>query len=139
MAFTNEQLSAILDRTDGCCHICGRRLIFKNYGRFDLSGAWEVEHSRPRAYGGCSRLCNLFAAHIECNRAKGVTSSRTARAWFDRTRAPLSRTRKEDIRTENRWGWGTACALSGAALAGPAGFFIGAVLGALVGDSIKPQ
>jgi len=139
MPFTDEQLSRIFDRTDGRCHICGGKLCFSNYGQFGRRGDWELEHSNPRRKGGSDRLCNLYPAHISCNREKGSMATRTVRAWNGRTKAPLSRQRKEEIRSNNRLGWGSVSALSGAALAGPAGFFFGAIIGALVGDGMKPE
>ena len=139
MPFTDEQLSRIFERTDGRCHICHGKLYFGNYGVFGRRGAWEVEHSNPRCNGGSDRLGNLYAAHIVCNRQKGSMTTRTARAWNGRTKAPLSRERKDAIRTENRWGWGSVGALTGAAVLGPPGLLLGAILGALVGDGIQPE
>ena len=89
--------------------------------------------------GGTDRLGNLYAAHLVCNREKGIKRTRTARSWHERTRAPLSKQRKESIRKGNRWGWGTTGALTGAAIGGPAGFLIGGVLGALFGDALNPE
>ena len=139
MRYSTDQLNAIFDRTDGCCHLCGKKLCFSNYGQYGKRGAWEVEHSKARCNGGSDRLANLYAAHISCNREKGTMTTRTVRAWNNRAKAPLSRERKEQIRTNNRWGWGTAGALSGAALAGQAGFVIGGLIGTLLGDDINPQ
>ncbi len=139
MPFTAEQLSRIFERTDGRCHICHGKLCFDNYGLFGRRGSWEVEHSNPRCNGGSDRLGNLYAAHIVCNRQKGSMTTRTARAWNGRTKAPLSKERKEAIRSENRWGWGSIGALTGAAVFGPPGLLLGAIAGALVGDRIKPK
>ena len=139
MRYSNEQLNAIFDRTDGYCHICGRKLCFSNYGQWGKRGAWEVEHSNPRCNGGSDRLCNLYAAHISCNREKGAITTRTARGWNERTKAPLSKAKKEQITSRNRWGWGATGALSGAAIAGPPGLLIGGVLGAIFGDGIEPK
>jgi 5-methylcytosine-specific restriction endonuclease McrA len=137
--YTDDQLEVIFDRTDGHCHLCGRKMYFSNYAQYGQRGAWEVEHSNARCNGGSDRLCNLYAAHISCNREKGAVTTRTARAWNGRTKAPPSREKKEQIGSNNRWGWGTVGALSGAAVAGPAGLVLGAVLGALIGDSIDPE
>lgn len=136
MEYSVERREEIFARTDGRCHICGRRLVFSAYGR---PGGWEVEHSKPVSAGGSDRLSNLYAAHIVCNREKGTKTTRTARAWHERSRAPLSRKGKERVREKNRWGWGTVGALAGAAVAGPLGFVVGGVLGTLVGDEIKPE
>jgi hypothetical protein len=139
VAHTEERLAFIFDRTDGRCHICGRKLRFNSYGLPQRKGAWEVEHSNPRCKGGSDRLCNLYPAHISCNREKGKKATRTARGWNGLTRAPLSRPRIEEIRSDNVWGWGMAGAISGAALAGAPGLLLGAVLGALIGDGTKVE
>jgi len=98
-----------------------------------------VEHSIPVSLGGSDRLSNLYAAHIVCNRQKGIRTTRTARKWHDRSRAPLSREKKESVRENNRLGWGAAGALTGGAIAGPAGLLIGGVVGVLFGDGIDPE
>jgi hypothetical protein len=139
MRYSDERLEAIFNRTDGHCHICSGKLCFSNYGQLGRRGAWEVEHSKPQCNGGSDRLCNLYAAHITCNREKGAVTTRTARRWNGCTKAPLSKVKKEQIRSKNRWGWGTAGALSGAAVAGPAGFVVGGLIGALFGDDIEPE
>jgi len=64
MAYTDDELSLIFDRTDGHCHVCWRKLCFANYSRLSRRGAWEVEHSNPRLNGGSDRLCNLYAARM---------------------------------------------------------------------------
>jgi hypothetical protein len=130
MAYGEEQLRIIFDRTDGDCHICGGKLCFNNYGQSQRKGAWEIEHSNPRCNGGSNRLCNLYPAHIWCRRA---------RSWNGLTKAPLSRSRKEQIHSDNVWGWGIVGAISGAALGGPTGLFLGAVLGAMVGDGTNVE
>jgi hypothetical protein len=139
MAFTDEQLSLIFERTDGRCHICGTKVCFSNYGQSGHRGAWEVEHSNPRCNGGSDRLCNLYAAHISCNREKGCMTTRTVRSWNGRTKAPLSMGRKQEIRSTNRLGWGSVGALTGAAILGPPGLLLGGILGAIVGDQIEPE
>jgi hypothetical protein len=136
MGYRSERLEQIFRRTDGQCHICGRRLIFSRYGQ---PGGWEVEHSVPVSLDGSDRLCNLYAAHIACNREKGNRTTRTARSWHERSRAPLSRRKKESIREDNRLGWGAVGALTGAAVGGPAGLIIGGILGAVFGGGIDPE
>jgi HNH endonuclease len=63
-----EMLRRIYDRTCGYCHLCGKKLSFQNYGRFEKRRAWEIEHSIPRAMGGSDHLNNLYPACIGCNR-----------------------------------------------------------------------
>lgn len=137
MNFTGDRLSTIFRRTDGDCHICGGKLCFSNYGKFDCRGAWEVEHSNPRCNGGSDRLSNLYPAHISCNRQKGSLTTKTARAWNGRTKAPLSRERKDEIRKDNRWGLGSIGAVLGAGIFGLPGLVLGGILGTIVGDGMK--
>jgi HNH endonuclease len=134
-----ERLDRIFDRTAGRCHICWGALAFRNYARFGERGAWEIEHSNPRCKGGSDRLCNLYAAHITCNREKGAMHTRTARAWNQQTRAPLSRLKRQEKREENTLAGAGIGALSGAAVGGPLGLVIGGILGAFFGDGIEPE
>jgi 5-methylcytosine-specific restriction endonuclease McrA len=134
-----DRLERIFDRTDGRCHICWGTLAFRNYGLFGERGAWEIEHSNPRCKGGSDRLCNLYAAHITCNREKGRIHTRTARAWNDQTRAPLSRKKRAEKREENAWAAAGIGAISGAAVGGPLGFLIGGIAGAVIGSKIEAE
>jgi hypothetical protein len=135
----NEDIQRIYRRTDGRCHICGKKLCLSNYGLFGRKGAWEIEHSVAWANGGSDRLNNLYPACMRCNRQKGTVSTRTARRWNGRTRAPLSRTAKEKVRSRNSLGLATAGGLLGGRIGGPWGLVIGAGLGYLFGDSIDPE
>jgi HNH endonuclease len=98
---TNKDLNSIYDRTDGACHICDKKLSFKNYGVSGTHGAWEIDHSVPRASGGTNHRSNLFAACIRCNRSKGSDSTRAARSQHGRSAAPLSKAKKAELREEN--------------------------------------
>lgn len=138
MRFTDEQLEVVFDKTCGECHICRKRMCFSNYGRFGRRGAWEVEHSNPRANGGTHNLNNLYAAHIRCNRRKGKCSTRSARAQHGHRCAPYSQKRKE----QNAWrGAGAGALLS---LFVPPQIRIGSALvlgvaGAIAGYNSKPD
>src|SRR4051794_25747164 len=103
-----DTLYKIFQRTDGRCHLSGGKLVFQNYGKFGQPGAWEIEHSVPRSKGGTDHLNNLYAASISANRAKGSSSTRTARAQYGLTCAPLSQERKAQVRENNAW-TGLAC------------------------------
>jgi len=137
MAYDSETLTWIYDRTSGKCHLCHKKLSFKNYGQDGAKGAWEVEHSIPRANGGTDHHNNLFPACIACNRSKATYTSRTARSWSGHTKAPLSKERKERIKRNN--------ALGGALLGGllwlinPVAGLCGAAIGALIGHNVNPE
>ena len=139
MAYSTEQINAIYDRTSGYCHICHRKLAFCNYGRVGERGAWEVEHSRPRARGGSSRLCNLYAACIWCNRSKGKGSTRTARAYHGNKRAPLSHERRQEAKQRQALAGAAVLGTFGGLAFGPLGAVGGALLGAALGDSQNPD
>ena len=82
MAYDNEILNDIFDKTDGYCHICDGKITFSAYGDVYHRKGWEVDHSIPRAKGGTDHLNNLLPAHTSCNRSKGAYSTRTARNWY---------------------------------------------------------
>jgi 5-methylcytosine-specific restriction endonuclease McrA len=129
MFYDERMLRRIYDRTSGKCHLCGRKLAHSNYAQFGRKGAWEVEHSCTRAYGGSDHLNNLFAAHITCNRQKGCVTTRTARRWNGRKRAPLSKGHRRNARRSNAVAGAFIGALIGIC-AGPRAAFIGAAIGA---------
>ena len=135
MKYTFEQLDAIYDKTSGKCHICGKKLARSNYGVPGARGCWEVERSVAVARGGTDSMNNLLAACISCNRLKGESTSRTARARNGRSRAPYSAAKVSKIKTGH--------AVSGAAIAGvatlffaPELFLVAAIAGAVVGYEI---
>jgi len=141
MPYSDEKLDAIFTRTHGNCHICGKTLSWSNYGRFGFRGCWEVEHSVARALGGHPHhLNNLYAACIPCNRLKGCMSTRWARAYHGRTRAPLSAAKKAERRENNSAGLGLLF-VGGAMLGGlPAmGAVLFGLVGAAVGYSLEPD
>jgi 5-methylcytosine-specific restriction endonuclease McrA len=139
MSYSQEDLRRIYDRTTGYCHICRKKLAFKNYGQPGARAAWEVEHSNPRALGGTNRFSNLYAACIACNRSKGTSSTQVARRAHRRSRAPLSRDARAGAKTRNTWfgagvGW-----VAGRVLLGPGAAFGTLLLGALLGSRLDPD
>lgn len=131
-------LRAIYDRTEGQCHICRKRLSFRNYGLFGKRGAWEIEHSVAQARGGTHHGNNLFAACISCNRGKGDCSSRTARRQHGFQCAPYSaRNKKRNAAI------GAGIGSLALFLVPPqfriAAAVIGAVTGAIAGYKKKPR
>ena len=138
MAFTNEELRSIYDRTTGYCHLCRKKLAFRNYGTCGARQAWEVEHSNAQANGGTHRRNNLYAACIPCNRSKSRRSTRSARAENGYTTAPLSKAARKAEKRWNQLGGAAAGALAGLRF-GPIGALIGAAVGAAIGNSVKPD
>ena len=138
MAYTDEELTDIYDRTSGYCHLCHKKLAFTNYGRFGERGAWEVEHSNARRNGGTDRACNCFPACISCNRSKGAGSTRTARAHNGRRRAPMNRTKRREARENNAFGGAAIGGFAGAIL-GPVGSIAGAAIGARLAYKQNPD
>lgn len=86
MAYDNEILNDIFEKTDGYCHICDGKLTFSAYGDVYHLHGWEVDHSIPRAKGGTDHLNNLWPAHTSCNRSKGAFSTQSARNWHGRSK-----------------------------------------------------
>lgn len=138
MAFNEAKLNQIYDRTSGRCHICHKKLAFKNYGTVEARAAWEVEHSVPQAKGGTDHLNNLYPACISCNRSKGSSSTISARSKHGKSRAPLSGDKSKKARAGNTLAGGALGAMVGS-VGGPVGAFIGACLGASLGHSHDPD
>jgi 5-methylcytosine-specific restriction endonuclease McrA len=139
MPFTKQKLDSIYQRSTGYCHLCHKKLSRKNYNTPGARGAWHVEHSKPRSKGGTDHMNNLFAACIDCNADKSNYTTRTARGWNGKSRAPLSPERRDQVKTNN----GILCALGGRAVgfavAGPVGALIGALTGGHLGASGNPD
>jgi 5-methylcytosine-specific restriction endonuclease McrA len=74
MAYTNEEVNWIYDRTNGICFYCSIRLSFQNYGKVGTRGAWEADHFYPLVSGGAHQLYNLVPACVDCNTRKSDSS-----------------------------------------------------------------
>lgn len=129
----------IFARTQGRCHICRGRLTFANYAMHGRRGAWEIEHSRPRSRGGTDHGNNLYAAHIDCNRTKGVRSTRSARGEHGFAAAP----RSAEATERDAQSLGILGGLIGAVIVPPhlrlVGLIAGAVLGYEAGERAEPD
>ena len=138
MAYSNDNLNWIYDRTNGKCHICGKKVFFVNHGNPNGKGTWEVDHSVPRAKGGSDYLRNLYPSCIKCNREKSTAASRTARAWHGRTRASLSKEKREQIKQQNALLGAGILGTIGAIVASStgAGLIVGVIIGGILGFSI---
>jgi len=138
--FDDTKLDKIFSKTDGNCHLCGKKLCYSNYGRLEGRGKWEVEHSVPKANGGTDNLNNLLPACVSCNRSKGKQSTRSARSKNGRTKAPYSADKKESIKKSNALGGGlVGFGLTALLTAHPVGLAIGVITGSLIGNSINPE
>jgi 5-methylcytosine-specific restriction endonuclease McrA len=139
MAYDENALRKIYNRTSGYCHICKKKLSFKNYGKIDKKSPWEVEHSRPRSRGGSDHLNNLYASCISCNKKKGTFTSRTARSWNNRRDAPLSKVKRKEAKCSNAIVGGVAGSIIIGIAGGPVGAFVGAALGGKIGYDVDPD
>jgi 5-methylcytosine-specific restriction endonuclease McrA len=139
MTHDSEKLKRIYDRTQGYCHICHKKLSFSNYGSRGTRGSWHIEHSVPKAKGGTDHLNNLFAACIDCNLDKGTYTTQTARRRAGQTRAPLSKKKVAEIRTNRTVGGLLTGAVTGLIIGGPVGMFIGGAGGAIIGNTNSPK
>lgn len=138
MSYKAEQRRAIYDRTSGYCHICHKKLAFNNYGKNGTRGAWEVEHSKPKAKGGTDNLNNLYPACIACNRDKSTSTTRTARKYHGTKKAPLSVKNREQAKAKNVLAGAVLGGASGSFF-GPLGTVVGAALGAKLGHQQNPD
>lgn len=140
MGFRKNDLRRIFDHSSGKCHICHGWLVFDNYGSMGADGAWEVEHSKPKARGGTDHCNNLYPAHIECNRAKGKKAAQTARRAHGKKRPPLNREQRAKHQEDQAVkGLGLGALL--APLIDPTGLGLlaGMILGAAAGRKRDPD
>jgi hypothetical protein len=128
---------AIYDRTRGLCHLCHGPLAFSNYNNHGARGAWEIDHSIPRAKGGTDHLNNLYAAHTTCNRAKQARSSASVRRQNGHARSPISAAAMEEQKEGDAWTGAISGGLLCARFGGFPGLLIGAAIGAFGAYSVK--
>lgn len=139
MPFNKIELDQIYRRTSGYCHLCHKKLSRRNYGQFGKRGAWEVEHSVPRSNGGTDHMNNLFPACCGCNRDKSNMTTRTARRWNGKVKAPMSPTKRAAARTENTVFGMIGGGIAGLCIAGPIGGIVGAIACGKFGNSLNPD
>lgn len=95
--FSEQTKKLVFDKTDGCCHLCGKKHVFKNYGlksRGDAVGRWQVDHSNPVGSGGKNHLNNYYVACVTFNREKGQQYSRVFRAKKGLYSIPISKSER---------------------------------------------
>jgi HNH endonuclease len=137
--YSDEFLNAIFEKTNGNCHLCGKKLVRKNYADLEARGCWEVEHSVAKANGGTDHLNNLWSACPPCNREKGAKlSSKQMRTKNGLTRAPLSKVALEKQKGESIKEGALFGSVVGSVF-GPLGTVIGGVIGSKIGEKIAPK
>lgn len=82
---------------------------------------------------------NLYAACIPCNRDKSNATTRTARNWNGKTRAPMSTERRKRAKGENIFLGAVYGGLAGLVIGGPVGAVAGAFAGGKFGRSLNPD
>jgi 5-methylcytosine-specific restriction endonuclease McrA len=139
MNYAEDQLDRIYRKTSGYCHLCHTKLSRKNHGRRGERGAWQVDHSVPRAKGGTDHLNNLKPACISCNLDKSAQTTRTARGRNGKTRSPLSVEKRMQAKNENAFLGAVGGGVAGFAVAGPVGAIFGALTGGHLAGSANPD
>lgn len=132
--FDDNTKLKVYEKTDGCCHLCHKKIAKKNYGAIGARGAWEIDHSKPASKGGSNHMNNYQPACIPCNRKKGNSSTQSARRIHGVTVLPKSKQQKVEIRKRKTLGGAGAGAVVGMRF-GPIGAIVGAVAGALIGSN----
>jgi hypothetical protein len=130
---------AVFEKSSGCCHLCGERMAYSNYGNHGARGAWEIDHSVPLALGGTDHLNNLYATHTICNRSKQAGSSASVRRENGLRRPPMSAAAMKELKMGDAWVGALAFGMLGARFFGPAGLLIGAAIGALGAYAVKRE
>jgi hypothetical protein len=139
--YTETILTKVFDKTDGKCHLCGKTLVFKNYGVKGARGEWQVEHSKSIEQGGTDHLNNLYSSCPVCNPEKGgKKTAAEMRVKKGIERLPNSKTEnvklKEQNKTERTKEGAVLGGVIGSAVAGPLGAFVGSFLGAELGKHL---
>lgn len=129
----------VFEKSSGLCHLCGAPIAYSNYGNHGTRGAWEIDHSKPRAQGGTDHLNNLYAAHTICNRSKQARSSASVRRENGLKRPPLSPAAMRKLKQGDAWTGALAGGVLGARFFGPPGLIIGAVIGAIGAHAVKRE
>lgn len=134
--FGSDKPRAVFEKTSGHCHLCRKRMAFSNYGNHGTRGAWEIDHSVPRALGGTDHLNNLYAAHTSCNRSKQARSSASVRRENGHSRPPMSAAAMEELKAGDAWTGALSGGLIGVRFGGFPGMLIGAAIGAVMAHAV---
>lgn len=129
--FDEETRRAVFEKSNRLCHLCWEPIAYANYGNHGARGAWEIDHSNPKAKGGTDHLNNLYAAHTVCNRAKQARSSASVRRENGHSRSPMSAEAMQELKEGDAWAGAIAGGMLGARFGGFPGLLIGAAIGAI--------
>ena len=66
-------------------------------------------------------------------------TTRTARSWNDKNRAPLDPEKRGEAKFGNAIAGAIVCGVAGVAVAGPVGLIVGVLAGASLGSSENPD
>ena len=81
---------------------------------------------------------NLYASCISCNRTKGMLTSQTARSWYDRKKAPLSKVKRKEMKCTNAIFGGIAGLAIGLTVS-PFFALVGSAIGGKIGYDVDPD
>jgi len=137
--FDEATRRAVFEKSSGRCHLCGTPIAYTNYGNHGARGAWEIDHSRPRAQGGTDHGNNLYAAHTDCNRSKQARSSASVRRENGLQRPPMSPAAMRKLKEGDAWTGALAGGMLGARFFGSPGLLIGAVIGAIGAHAVPRE
>ena len=79
MGFTEDTKRNAFERANGCCEICGKRLVFGNRGRNGGRGSWEAHHKKPKSEGGTDTLRNCMILCYQCHQQPQKAVSRKSK------------------------------------------------------------
>ncbi len=134
--FDEATRRTVFEKSNRLCHLCGELMAYVNYGNHGTRGAWEIDHSVPRAKGGTDHLNNLYAAHTSCNRSKQARSSASIRRQNGLSRPPISAAAMQELKAGDALTGAVSLGLLGARFFGPPGLLIGAVIGAIAAHAV---
>ncbi|MGE3703081.1 MAG: HNH endonuclease [Hyphomicrobiaceae bacterium] len=135
--FDEATRRTVFEKSNRLCHLCWQPIAYSNYGNHGARGAWEIDHSIPRAQGGTDHLNNLYAAHTRCNRSKQTRSSASVRRENGHTRPPMSAAALKELKAGDAWTGAFSVGLLGLRFGGIPGLLLGAAIGAAGAYAVK--
>ena len=131
--YSFQRLVKIFKKTEGCCHVCKKKIDFKLYAKLHHKNGWQiVDRSRTEASGGNSAITNLWPVHAQCKLGQRTGKSRNARKAQEYSHSSTEKRIQKDRREIVGGLVGGTLGLA----AGPAGVVAGAALGVEIGRKI---